>query len=137
MSTYILDACALIAFLTNEVGAEVVESILHDAATGDTNICMHKVNLLEVYYGDYRAHGKEAADNMLKIVKSLPITIIPELTDNVFLEAGRLKGTYKMSLADAFALGEASVLGGIIITADHHELDVVAQNETIDFKWFR
>jgi predicted nucleic acid-binding protein len=103
----------------------------------ETDIRMNKLNLLEVYYGDYRAHGKEAADIMLDVVKSLPITIIQELTDSVFEEAGRLKATYKMSLADAVVLAETFVCGGAVLTADHLELDIVERNENIAFKWIR
>jgi predicted nucleic acid-binding protein len=59
------------------------------------------------------------------------------LTDSVFEQAGRLKGTYKMSLADAVLLAETSVCNGVVLTADHHELDIVEQNENIAFKWIR
>jgi predicted nucleic acid-binding protein len=134
---YILDACALIAFLTNEEGAELVENVLLEAENGNAAVSMNKFNILEVYYGDYRVHGKDAADNMLGIIKNLPIKIIPELTDSVFEEAGRIKASYRMSLADAIVLAEASVCGGIVLTADHHEMGVVEQNEKIDFKWIR
>jgi predicted nucleic acid-binding protein len=98
---------------------------------------MNKLNLLEAYYGDYRAHGKEAADTMLGVVKSLPITVISELTDSVFEEVSRLKATYRISLADAVVLAEASICDGVVLTADHHELDIVEQNEKIAFKWIR
>jgi predicted nucleic acid-binding protein len=132
-----LDACALIAFLNDETGADLVESLLIDAGKGNVNIYMNKLNLLEVYYGDYRADGKETADTMLEFVRNLPITIISEITDSVFEEAGRLKATYKISLADAIVLAETFVCGGAILTADHHELDVVERNEEIVFQWIR
>jgi len=134
---YVLDACALIAFLRHEDGADVVENTLFEAANGTADIRMNKLNLLEVYYGDYRAHGKEAANSMLDAVTRLPITVISELTDSVFEEAGRLKATYRMSLADAVVLAEASICDGVVLTADHHELDSVEQNEKIAFKWIR
>ncbi|GHU96836.1 hypothetical protein FACS1894208_11900 [Clostridia bacterium] len=134
---YVIDACALVALFENENGADFVEAMLAEANLGNIKLRMSKLNLLEVYYGDYRAHGKKSADAMLKLVKNLPITIIPEMTDGVFLEAGRLKATYKMSLADAVVLAEASVGGGAVLTADHHEFDVVEQNEKIEFAWIR
>jgi predicted nucleic acid-binding protein len=59
------------------------------------------------------------------------------LTSAAFAEAGRLKATYKISIADAVVLAQASVSGGAVVTADHHELDVVEQNESIAFKWIR
>ena len=134
---YVLDACALIAFLENEEGADVVESVLLDAMQHDNKVFIHRINLLEVYYGYYRQSGIDAATNMLENTKSLPIKIITTLKNHVFKEAGRLKATYKISLADAVAVAETSVCRGFLLTADHHELDVIEQNETIGFKWIR
>lgn len=43
---YVLDACAMIAFLKGEPGADVVENALLDA----NSQCMaHAINLFEVY----------------------------------------------------------------------------------------
>ncbi|MCL2643733.1 MAG: hypothetical protein FWD52_09580 [Candidatus Bathyarchaeota archaeon] len=46
-----MDACALIAFLRDELGADVVTAILKCAKQGKAEICMNSINLLEVYYG--------------------------------------------------------------------------------------
>jgi PIN domain nuclease of toxin-antitoxin system len=83
---YVLDACALIAFLSDEVGAGVVESVLRQASQETIKVSMHKLNLLEVYYGDYRAHGKTAADGIVGMVEKLPIVIISDMADSVFLK---------------------------------------------------
>ncbi|GHV10410.1 hypothetical protein FACS1894217_15860 [Clostridia bacterium] len=48
-----------------------------------------------------------------------------------------MKATYKMSLADSIVLAEAAVNGGAVLTADHHEFDVVEQNEKLEFAWLR
>ena len=61
---YVLDACALIAALTNEKGADKVVNAYNEVASGEAKIFMNIINLLEVYYDDYRVHGKEAADKM-------------------------------------------------------------------------
>ena len=130
---YILDACALIALLSQEEGSDKVSDVYNKAASGETALVMNIINLLEVYYGDYRAHGKEAADKMIAKVKMSSIRIIAENGDGIFSEAGRLKASYKISLADAVALAQAAVLGGTLITADHHELDVVEIQEKSEF----
>jgi PIN domain nuclease of toxin-antitoxin system len=52
-------------------------------------------------------------------------------------QTGKLKASYKMSLADAVVLAEASICDGTVLTADHHEMDVVEQNEKVNFKWIR
>jgi len=60
-----------------------------------------------------------------------------KLDDLVFFEAGRLKATYGISLADAIALGLASSAGEPLITSDHHEFSAIEQNENIAIMWFR
>jgi PIN domain nuclease of toxin-antitoxin system len=49
--SYILDACALIAFLDHEQGWEKVDDLITHADAGDILLSMHIANLLEVYYG--------------------------------------------------------------------------------------
>jgi PIN domain nuclease of toxin-antitoxin system len=137
MNSYVLDACALIALLQDEAGADKVAEIINMAYNGDVTIVMNKLNLLEVYYDAYRLRGKIQADEMLTQLQKQPIVINSEITDNLFIEAGRLKASYKISLADSIALAEASVHDRMVITADHHEFDVVEKNEKINFLWFR
>jgi len=51
---FVMDACALIAFLRDETGAEVVTTVLRNANGGKAAIRMNGINLLEVYYDVYR-----------------------------------------------------------------------------------
>jgi predicted nucleic acid-binding protein len=136
-SRYVLDACALIAYINDEDGSEVVDKLLNSAMAGHIELKIGKVNLLEVYYGIYRDFGRDQAEDMLNEIMAQPVQIIGEITDDAFREAGRLKATYKMSLADAFALGLASAYGDTLVTADHHEMDTVERNEKIKFLWIR
>ena len=48
--TFVLDACALIALLADEEGADKVEHSLRKAETDDCLIYMNKINILEIYY---------------------------------------------------------------------------------------
>ena len=137
MKLYVMDACALIALLQNEPGADKVSDVLNAANKGEVTIIMHKANLLEVYYDAYRYRGKEQADLMLFEVKKRPITINAEITDEIFSEAGRMKSLYKISFADSFALAQAIVSGGELLTSDHHEFEVIEQSENIKFDWIR
>ena len=135
--TYILDACALIAMLREEHGMDIVVRLLERASRREISLLISKVNLLEVYYDTYKQAGRDRADKVLAEIKRSPIRIINEVSDRVLQEAGRLKVSYKVSLADAFALAEAVTRDGVLVTADHHEFDVVEMNEPIQFLWFR
>ena len=134
---YILDACALIAYLNDENGAETVENIFHQTLNGRTSVVMGIVNLLEVYYGVLREVGAYKADEILKICRSLLIGIISSISDEVFKEAGRVKASYRISLADSLALGLALTTGDFLLTADHHEFDAIEEKESIKFFWIR
>ena len=133
---YVLDACAIVALIKGEDGDEIVWSTLYQASTYNVTVVMHEINLLEVYYGFYRERGKKYADQKIAEA-SIFFETIRGLSSAVFAEAGRLKSLYRISLADSVALAEASVSGGALLTADHHEFDVIEQKEEIKFLWIR
>lgn len=133
----VLDACALIAFLNDEKGADTMENLLEQAYRKSHDLVMHKINLLEIYYGIYREEGCEIASSTMEIIGSLPITIISSLTEEVFYEAGQLKATYRISLADSIALAEANVRKTQLVTADHHEFDSIEAADKIKVYWIR
>jgi len=134
---YVLDACAMLAVLAEEEGWEKVSELYRKATCGEITLIMHRLNLLEVYYGILREYGKDAANDLMSDVNQSPIAINREISDEIFLEAGRLKATYKISLADSVALAQAVVSGGSLITSDHHEFDVIESKENISFAWVR
>jgi len=134
---YLLDACALIAYINDEDGADVVEALLAQSSDNAVLLSMSMTNVLEVYYGVFRDFGSDKAEEVLDEILSLPIGFIGDLSLDTVREAGRLKVSHKMSLADSIALGIASVSGYFVVTADHHEFDAVEKSETIKFLWIR
>ena len=56
---YVLDACAAIAFLRQEPGADIVKSLLLDSGN---DIHVHAVNLIEIHYKLTSFGGDAAAD---------------------------------------------------------------------------
>jgi len=97
---------------------------------------MNRVNLYEVYYGFYREYGKDYALNVVRNVEHSPV-FITDFDREVFLEAGRLKATYKFSLADSIAIAQTIILRGSILTSDHHEFDIIDGKENLVFNWIR
>ncbi|XOF33105.1 MAG: PIN domain-containing protein [Candidatus Electrothrix sp. YB6] len=135
--TFVLDACALIAFLGDEPGADLVEDLLENADNKTHQLVIHKINLLEIYYGVYRDDGYETADLVLQTIKKLPVQIISSLSDKVFFEAGSLKAQHKLSLADSIAVAEANIRKARLVTADHHELDALEKLKKVHPYWIR
>jgi len=133
---FVLDACALLALVKKEEGSNIVANAVIKATSGDICLCMNRINLLEVYYGFYRDNGKDYALNILEKAEASVIKIV-EFDREILLEAGRLKATYKLSLADCIAVAQAIVLKGSLLTADHHELDALDGKENIRFTWIR
>jgi predicted nucleic acid-binding protein len=135
---YILDACALIAYLKQEPEGIHVKKLLDKAA--DANeinvfIFMSIVNLVEVYYGFIQQEGcVEEADKFIEPVYYLPVHILDTITDTVYRTASRFKGLYSLSLADAFAAATAVDLSAVLVTKDH-EFETVEKNEHLSVLW--
>jgi PIN domain nuclease of toxin-antitoxin system len=134
--TYVLDACALLAFLNDEPGAEAIEDLLNQSAAEESIVFMSIANLLEVFYGQLRKKGPEIAQVVLSVVNACSVTIIDTISDPVFYKAAHIKAGYKCSLADAIGVGVAFDMSGIFVTSDG-EMMPIDQQEPIDFFWFR
>ncbi|MFN7946020.1 MAG: PIN domain-containing protein [Blastocatellia bacterium] len=131
---YVLDATAMIAFLTNEPGADVIEDLLTEPGSS----CLaHAINLCELWYQAYRIGGDAAADQVISVLASIGIATRSDMDVAFWREAGRLKGMQRMSLADAFGLALTLRVGGEFVSSDHHELDPVAASGVCPVRFFR
>ena len=133
---FVLDACALVALLRNEKGADKVAAVYDKAEKGEAQIFMNRVNLLEVFYGFYREDGKDYAEKIMDGVSKSIITI-REFNKGLFNEAGRMKASYRISLADSIALSQAIALNAEFLTSDHHEFDALDGIEPVQFHFIR
>jgi predicted nucleic acid-binding protein len=132
---YVLDACAVIALLDGEEGAEIVKDLFEKAEAGEITVYIHSVNLLEIYYDRMRAINIEVAEEFIEKMSNSPVKIIDTISQTLLREAARFKVTYKPSLADCFALATASCYQGTLVTSDHSELEEVEKSEQIPFLW--
>ena len=119
MAHYLLDACALLAFLNGEAGKQMVIDLLKQARNGEIRLSMSIVQLLEVYYDCIYVAGEEDARTTIKSILSEPISIIENISYRDMYEAGRFKTSYMMSLADSFAAAIAKNLSATIVTKDN------------------
>ncbi|MDR0355369.1 MAG: PIN domain-containing protein [Deltaproteobacteria bacterium] len=117
-------ACALLALLQDESGADKAAAAVIAANNGEAENVMNRINLLEVYCDVYRSRGEEQAKVKSANLKKHQVEIYAEIADKNFAEAGRLKASYKISLADSIALAQTIAIDAELLTADHHEFDV-------------
>ncbi len=135
---YVLDACAIIAVAAKERGWDAVMRLYADAAAGRANLCMHKLNLLEVYYAVTRKYDRATAEKTIREIVLSPVQIFDRISERMFENAGRLKTAYRISLADSIALAETLEHScSSLVTADHHEFDPLVGKEAVQFHWFR
>jgi predicted nucleic acid-binding protein len=133
-ATHCLDACAVIAYLRNETGADVLKDIIEQPTS---LLAMHFCNLGEVYYDFFRSDGLAAAQMAWSNILALPFELRRDSDDAFIQRVGIIKVEERVSFADAFALALAERLDLPLITTDHHEFDAVEQKGHFRFVWLR
>ncbi len=131
---FVMDSTAMIAFLNGEAGADVVETYLLDVNA----VCIaHAINLCEVYYQAFRQSGEQAAEMAMSKLDAVGIRARADFDDALWKQAGRIKGSHRVSIADAIAIALTQRVKGELITSDHHELDPLAQSGVYQITFFR
>ena len=121
---YVMDACAMIALLSGEAGADVVKNALLEAGS---QCLAHSINLCEVYYVVWRKGGEVAAKDAVNDLKAAGVIERSDFDEAFWQEAGKMKAVQvRVSLADCCAIALTNRVGGTLLTSDHHELDSVA-----------
>lgn len=117
MATKVLDSWALMAFFKGEPAGEAVEAIIHQAANEKARLLLCVVNWGEIYYGMWRAGGKDAAEAVAEDLSRLPLELV---TADLALsgQAAAFKATRKMSYADCFAAALAKTENCELLTGD-------------------
>jgi PIN domain nuclease of toxin-antitoxin system len=130
----VLDACALIAFLRDEDGAQAVELALQEG-----NCVAHAINLCEVYKDCLtRGESQSKADELIEDLMQLGLLSNEDLDEELWKHAAKLKAEIgQVSYADCFALALTKRLEAVLYSSDHHELDPVAAQGIVAIKFIR
>lgn len=123
-STLVFDACAVIALLRGEAGAETVATLLSEPG----NRCrLHAVNLCEVYYDGVRRGDTSDAARLEALLTKSGFLIETDVPQSLWESVGRLKAKFRrVSLADCLVLACSLRENGTLVTSDHHEFDPIA-----------
>lgn len=132
---YVLDACAMIAFLRNEIGREVVVDCLNEPGA---RCHAHAINLCEVYYDVHRQFGEQAAREVIDDLLQLGVLEHTGFDRNFWEVVGNFKAIYKKgSLADFCAVALTKEMNATLLTSGHKELDPIAAAGICDIRFIR
>ena len=137
MKCYILDACAIIAYLKNEQGSGVIHQFFIDATNKKCELFFHASNLFEVYYQSIRDDGQKTAGELWDDIHLFPINILYTFDESFIKIASKIKAENKLSVIDSFLLAQAKILNAAVITSDHHEFDILETKRLFNFEWYR
>jgi uncharacterized protein len=131
-----LDAYALLCWLQDEPGAEVVERYLAAGEEAAATRCpISLINLGEVFYRLRRTAGDDAAAGFWKDALRGVIPVRPvEVTRTRVREAAALKGRYPIAFADAFAIQLAVDQQLPLLTGDP-EMKAIEGREALEIVW--
>jgi len=121
---YVLDTSALMAFTDQQEGAEQVERLLDAAQANTCRLEACAISLMELYYLALRETGEDEASRLVALVKSWPMVwVYPD--ERMLLQAGRLKASYRLSVADALIAALAKLRRARLVHKDP-ELEALA-----------
>ena len=113
----LLDSWALLCYLEQEPGYERIIELFDKAVEFSKPLLMCIVNWGEVYYQVMRRFGEQKAQEIEKLIQTLPITLV-EANKELTREAARIKAIKRMAYADCFAVALARLKKAELYTGD-------------------
>jgi len=115
--SYVLDTSAILAFLGGEHGADNVERLLRGSRVGRVRVLVCSITLMEVFYTAIREKGEDEAVRLLALMRAWPLEwVYPD--EKVLLQAGRLKASHRLSVADALIAAVAKLRNATLVHKD-------------------
>ena len=130
MANRVLDSWALIAFFEDEPAAGAVEEILDQANRDKHRLYLSAVNWAEIYYNTMREVSREAAEAQAQMIDVVGVGDDLKLAR----QAAVFKATYRLSLADAFAVALAKEKKADLVTGDP---EFKALGKEIEILWLK
>lgn len=113
----VLDSYGLIAFLRDEPGADDIRNLFRSARDSQRPLLLCAVNWGEVFYITLRTNGPDRAEQVARLISTLPIEVIPADLE-MAQQAAEFKAKKKMSYADCFAAALAKSRKAALVTGD-------------------
>ncbi|QTA82487.1 PIN domain-containing protein [Desulfonema limicola] len=117
MKKYIFDTSALLTFIENEEGVEIVEELLEKSIENENNIFISTISIIELYYISLREQGKDIAEERLTLIDNIPL-IQESISNHLVKIIGNLKVYNSMSFADCCIAGLAKYKNAVLVHKD-------------------
>jgi PIN domain nuclease of toxin-antitoxin system len=119
MTTYVLDASAILRFSDKEAGFDRVRDLFIEATQGKAELLLSAVNWGEIVGALYKRAGGLSAltNNLAANLAALPLTVVPADKD-LAASAAIFKYDFKVPFVDAFAGSLALHENATLVTAD-------------------
>jgi ribonuclease VapC len=131
MKRYVLDSYAMIAYFEDEPGADQVSQVLRQLVQGKAKGFMSIVNWGEVYYNTLRGQDVTEAEKVILQLDKFPIQLV-EANKDLAYDAAKLKGRYRITYADCFAVALSVKLDASLVTGD---LEFKKVKERVSIHW--
>jgi len=134
MTTYVLDASAILRFSDKEAGFDRVRDLFIEAAQGKAELLLSAVNWGEIVGALYKRAGGLSAltNNLAANLAALPLTVVPADQD-LAASAAIFKYDFKVPFVDAFAGSLALHENATLVTADYDFKSVPSGTIKIEF----
>ena len=129
--TIVFDAEPLVAYFCNEPGSDTVEVYI-DAIEGSADGFISAVNLAEVHYIVRAIDSEERADAVIDVLEESGIRRVD--TEETWPFAAAFKFRYSPALGDAFALGTAAHVDGMLLVGADDDYDEVTDISITRFR---
>ena len=134
MSIHVLDASAMVAYVTAEPGGLLVRDLL---GSPSATCYAHSVNLCEVYYETIRRSDAQTAKAAIASLLADGVIERRDMSRDFWQRVGDLKSRGRISLADCFGLALSQELSGEFVTTDHHEFDPLVPLGIVQINFIR
>jgi len=118
MATKVLDSYAVMAFLEDEPGADLVRGLILKAEEGSVKLLMSVVNLGEVWYSIARTTSPETADQYAREIQGMAVEIV-DADWQLTRQAAAFKAGGNIAYGDCFAAALAKNRKAELITGDN------------------
>src|ERR1700686_2088658 len=134
MTTYVLDASAILRFSDKEPGFDRVRDLFIEATQGKAELLLSAVTWGEMVGALYKRAGGLSAltNNLAANLAALPLTVVPADKD-LAASAAIFKYDFKVPFVDAFAGSLALHENATLVTADYDFKSVPSGTIKIEF----